>query len=37
MDDVKRAIFGALMTVEADVVIDKKGICMWLNVSSSKK
>ena len=29
MDDVKRAIFVALMTVAMEIVIEKSGICMW--------
>ena len=29
MDDVKRAIFVALMTVAMEIVIEKSGICVW--------
>ena len=30
MDDIKRAIFVALiMTVAADIAIEKSGICVW--------
>ena len=29
MDDVKRAIFVALMTVAMQIVIEKSGICVW--------
>ena len=29
MDDIKRAIFVALMTVAAEIVIEKSGICVW--------
>ena len=38
MDDVKRAIFVALiMTVAAYILIEKSGICVWQKGSSSKK
>ena len=29
MDDVKRAIFVASMTVAMEIVIEKSGICVW--------
>ena len=29
MDDVKRAIFVALMTAAVQIVIEKSSICVW--------
>ena len=37
MDDVKRAIFVALMTVAVEIVIEKSRICAWKKVLSHKK
>ena len=30
MNDVKRAIFVALMTIAVEIIIEKKGKCVWL-------